>query len=345
MKISIDDARAALAVLSNVAVSPAAESSQYVRLKVNKSELTMTMTGLIWAEARVTGSEGGIWTAYVERRAFKAFLDTATGKDLELFYKDQLVLRSGQRLEVAPHAPITGYESWEPKSTISLTGDQKLALKTAVKYLPEMAGADHVNAVWFAKDFGVIATDTLWVMGVQDSPIKTDFFLPASIANVLANDGLVGIDKAGVGAVLMNGVVYEPMTGDLDGYPKDGFLKALTAGTKAKTLVTVKARDLLEVLRTASMFLLDNNAVVTMENAKGRLSATVNLGTGKFQRTIPVAGIGPGLDAPTDWLAKKIIPWLEYAVARKDDAEIRIAKTPNADVLKSGSDILVFSNL
>jgi len=344
MKISIEEARAALAVCSNVAVSPSAESSQYVRLRVNKSELTMTLTGLIWAEARVTGNEGGVWTAFAERRAFKAFLDTATGKDLELFYKDKLVLRSGQRLEVAPHTPITGYESWVPKSVISLTAEHKIALKTAVKYLPDMAGSDHVNAIWFSKELGVVSTDTLFMMRVG-GPVTSDFFLPASVASVLANDGQVGVDTSGIGAVLNNGVVYEPLVADLDKYPKDGCVKMLTAGGKVKPLATVKACDLLEVLRTASMFLLDNNAVVTMETTKGRLSATVNLTTGKFQRTIAVIGAGPGLDGPTNWLAKKIIPWLEYVVFANAAAEVKIAKIPGAGVLRADASTLVFSDL
>src|ERR1017187_3510037 len=251
MKIKIEDARAAFAVCSYVDSNPISESSQFVRLKVNGSELTMNLTGTLWAESKATAVEPGTkWTVFAERCAFKAFLDTVEKPDLELFYKDKLILKSGQRLEIAPHAIVTGYETWTPKATFALADDQKLALKTAVRYLPNIAGSEHVEAVCFEKGYGIISTDTLCMFAVLGTDLKADFFLPMAIANVLAgNDGKIAIDSNGVGAVIGSGVVYQPLSADLDRYPKDACKGRIDEAKKSPTLTKLQAKDLLTTLQ------------------------------------------------------------------------------------------------
>jgi hypothetical protein len=307
------------------------------------------MTGDLWAEAKVSGGVGGKWTAYAERRAFKAFLDTATDPDLELFYKDQLILKSGQRLEIATHTPITGYESWSPKTTFDLSDRQNLALKTAVRFLPNIAGSEHVEAVYCGKGYGMIATDTLVMMASLDPSYKQEFFLPAAVANVLSfNKGKIGLEKNGVGAVVGNGFVYQPLSAELDRYPKDNCKKSLDTAKGAPVLFEVQASPLLETLRVASQFLVDKNEGATVEAGKAGLQITVDMISGKFQRSVPVSGTCK-LDAPVQWSVKRILPWLEYAVDVKKDVELLVSRITNATAFQfteaKQTDILLFADL
>ncbi len=221
MKIKLEDFRGAFEICDSVQASPVMDSSQFVRLKQNASELTISLTGILRAEAKVTSAvPGGKWTSYVERRILKAFLSTSKSADIEFFYKDKLTLKTDQRLEVAPHTVISGYETWTPNNLFDLEPEQTKALRTAVKYLPHTAGTDHVDAICFCKDYGVVVTDTLFMMGILGSPVKTDFFLPGSLAKVLSgNPNKIAADKTGVGIGFSSGFVFQPLSSDLDRYP------------------------------------------------------------------------------------------------------------------------------
>ena len=332
MKLQTEDFRAAFKICDAVEVSAVQDSSQFVRLRQNAKVLTLSLTGALWADANVTASEGtGKWTAFVDRRALKAFLNTTSNPEIELFYKDKLILKSGQRLEIALHAPISGYETWIPKSTFDLTDLQKLVLKAALSYLPNMAGTENVAAVCFDKDYGIIVTDTLFMMGVTSCSANS-FLLPSAVAKVLSGSGgQAAADKNGVGVALTGGFVYEPLSSQLANYPVDKCKAALIDGQKSPMLATVKGRELLDALRVAGQFLVDKAEAVSVESKGTNLTLTVDLGSSKFQRSLGF--IGTGFAQTVKWPARKLVPWLEYALSVKD-GDIRIAKTANASVFQ-----------
>ena len=332
MKLQTEDFRTAFKVIDAVETSAVQDSSQFVRLRQNAKELTLALTGALWAEANATASDGtGKWTAFVDRRALKAFLNTTSSPEIELFYKDKLILKSGQRLEIALHAPISGYETWTPKSTFDLTDLQKLVLKAALSYLPNMAGTENVAAVCFDKDYGIIVTDTLFMMGVTACCSANSFLLPSAVAKVLSAGGQVASDKNGVGVALTGGFVYEPLSAPLANYPGDKCKAALIDGQKSPTLATVKGRELLDALRVAGQFLVDKAEAVSVESKGANLTLTVDLGSSKFQRNLGFAGTG--FTIPIKWPARKLVPWLEYALGVKD-GDIRISKTVCASVFQ-----------
>jgi hypothetical protein len=335
VKLKLEDLRAAFAVVDNVQASPVQESSQLVRLKRTEADLTLALTGSLWAEARVpTPNEPGKWTAYADRRALKAFLATAKAAEVEIFYKDKLILKAGQRLEVAPHAVVSGYESWTPKTTFVLADEETAALKVMVKYLPEMAGSEHCEAVSFSKDYGSIATDTLCVEAELDAACKQTLFLPAALAKVLAaTGGKLGADKSGVGAVLAAGVVYQPLSSELDRYPTDKLRTLVETAAKAPPLFTAKAADLASALAVAAQFLLDKAEAATVTAVNKGLSISVGMTAGSFQRAVAVAG-EVKLKDPVQWSVKRILPWLEYVAALKADGEVSYAKLPNAGAFR-----------
>ena len=332
MKLKTEFLREAFKICDSVESSNILDSSQFVRVRQNAKELALSLTGSLWAEARVTALDGtGKWSAYVDRRALKAFLNTATEPELEIFYKDKLILKSGQRLEIALRNPITGYESWTPKSSFDLTDLQKTVLKTALAYLPNMAGTENVAAVCFDKTAGIISTDTLSIMAVSDAAARS-FLLPSAVAKVLSgSEGKVAADASGVGVAFTGGFVYEPLSAQLANYPLDKCKTAIDDGKRAPVLLTVKVKELLEALRVAGQFLIDKEEAALAETKATSLTLTVDMGSSKFQRTI--AFKGTGLPAAVKWPIKRLLPWLEYALSIRD-GELQVSKTANASVFQ-----------
>lgn len=335
MKVKLEEMRKAFAVVDAVR-STDMESSQFVRLRQDGPKLSLAMTGMMWGECDVKCVTEGSpkWTTYADRRALKPFLDTAQTEDIEFrFDKTLLTIKAGQKLEVAPHAAISGYETWTPKGTFDLADGQLLAMKTGVSYLPAVPGSEHMEACYFGKDC-LMFTDSILFMAVLGEGTKSEFFLPAEVARFVAsNGGKVASDGKGVGAALNGGYVYQPLSAELDRYPKEPAAKLISEARKSKPVAKMKASDALAVLNAASQFLLDKAEAARVENAKNGLLLTVDMNAGKFQRTIPCSG-APTLAAPVNWPVKRVTPWLEYAVAAKPDAELEYSKQDNSSSLR-----------
>ena len=315
MKIKTEELRAAFTAVDNIAVNPVLESSQYVRVRQEGDKLTLALTGSSWSEASVKGATGGgKWTEYADRRMMKAFMASCSGPEVEVLYKpkEKLTFKAGQRLEVASHAPVPGYESWLPKAAAALSAEHRSALTAAVKYLPlNMAGAENMAGVWFGKDM-MIATDSISLLGFYGLASKAEYVMPADVAMLASSsDAKVAADKDGAAAVLPGGYVYQPRSAQLDSYPHAASKAMLDVALKSKAQVTLAAPELLDALRIASQFIFDKNEAACIESASsGGLLITVTMATGVFQRTVKASG---RLDAPVDVAVKRIMPWLEFA--------------------------------
>lgn len=330
MKIKIEDMRAAFQTVDAVSASAAFESSQFVKLRRVDDSMTLSLTGTMLSEAKVDCAEPGKWIAYVDRRALKAFLSTARAAEVELAYsKDGLVLKAGQKMDAALHAPISGYETWKPAGEQDLPADQREVLCAALKYLPTTAGAESVEAVSFIKGYGIVATDTIFLMASL-SPVKQSFFIPSSLAAFFSSStGKLSIDERGIGVVLKNGFVYQPRSSNLDQYPTDMCKTSIAAALKAPTSAEASAEELLDVISTACQFLLDKTEdAATTAAAKG-IVLSVDMGAGAFQKTIPAKMHSY---APAVWPIKRLAGWLDFAAEKK--ATVEIAKMPNAGVFR-----------
>lgn len=323
MKISTDDLRNAFAIVDAVPPLATAESSQYVRIKQAGKLTSLALTGSMWAEAELTGKdEGGKWTAYADRRALKAFLSTASA-ETEIFTKDKLTLKSGQRLEVPHHATITGYESWQPSKSLVLSDEQAESIKVAAKYLPTVAGMETVEAIAAGKK-GIFATDTLFLLH-SSSEFATENFVPSGIAGVFATlGGKLASDKSGTGIVVGPGRIFQPRSADLDNYPMDTFAAMVIDAKKAKTEVKFLASDLLDVIRIGVQFLFEKAEAAKIESVGKGLTLTIELPSGKFQRSFAAEGT---LSAIGAWQIKRLVPWLESAASKNARIECARMKT------------------
>lgn len=335
MKVKTDELRAAFKVIDNVPLNLVLESSQYVKIQQNVNKLTLSMTGALQAEATIDGqSQGGKWTAYVDRKTLRSFISTASDPEVELFYKEKLTLKSGQRLELALHGVITGYESWVPKSSFSLEDDQKSFLRMAVKYLPNIAGTENCEAVWFDKE-RIIVTDKIFMIQVSGSAVKSNFLLPPDVARFLASTPeKIAVDKTGVGAALSNGFIYQAKSSHLDTYPIDSIKDVLDAGSKSPTLFKVKADEFSSTLKIAIQFIPDKSEGVSIESKDKSVQMTVDTSSGKFQRSVKASNIG-AVTTPVSIPARKLCHWLDFAgSAELEYARISTAKISNVSVFR-----------
>lgn len=334
MKIKTDELRSAFKIVDNVPINLILESSQYVKVCQDKDKLTLSMTGALQAEASLTGiSQGGKWTAYVDRKTLKSFIATASEPEIELFYKDKLTLKSGQRLELALHTAITGYESWSPKSAFDLEDDQKAFLRMAVRYLPNIAGTESCEAVSFDKE-RIIVTDKIFMIEMQGSNVKQSFLLPPDVARFLASTPeKIAVDKVGVGASMSNGFIYQTRSSHLDTYPIDSIKTVLAEGSKSPTIFKVKADEFANALKVASQFIPDKSEGVAIELKDKSVVMTVDTSTGKFQKSVKC--IGSGSLASVNIPARKLLPWIEYAESNEIEyARISTTKISNVSVFR-----------
>ncbi len=315
MKVKTEDLKAAFAVVDNVAVNPVLETSQFVRIRQDGPRLSLALTGSMWSESSLQGATtGGKWAEFADRRLVKAFLSSCSSKEVDVFFKpkEKLTLKGDQRLEVASHATVPGYESWSPKAPFALSAEQRSILAAAVRYLPlGTAGTENMNGVWFGRDM-VVATDSMSMLGFYGVPSKTAYVVPAETAVFLsANDAKVSVDEDGVGAAITNyGYVYQPRSTQLDAYPHAAAREQLDEGLKARPMLSLAADELLGVLRIASQFMFDKGESCRIEMQGKDMLVTVDMAAGKFQRAVKVSG---SLPMPVDVAAKRIMPWLEHA--------------------------------
>lgn len=313
MKLKTAEVKTAFGVLDNVPANPLNESSNFVRFRVSGGKLTLSLTGVLWAEASVVGEGEGKWTAYVERRALKAFLETVSSPVLEMFYKDKLLLRGDQRLEIASRSPISGYETWEPKGARPVTDELLTLLKVAVKYLPDTPGREHVEAVYLDPNKGLLSSDTIFIFH-SPTLLGEEVLIPREVAGVLVGGGKIATDGRGVGGVLEGGVVFQPLSSELDRFPRVKGFELIAKAGKAPRLFQVPAEELLATANTAARFLLDKADEARVEPTKTGVQIGVETGAGVFRRALKAAQ-GAGLKTATGWPLKRLLPWIAYAAS------------------------------
>jgi len=336
MKIPTSDLRSAFELCDAVESETTFESSLFVRLTQDATELTLALAGTIWAEARASGSEGsGKWTAYVDRRILKAFLATARDEVQAISKDSKLMLRSGNKLELPHRADINGYQSWKPAKKYDVPDELKRIMAAGIEYLPDTAGAEHSAAINVRTDC-VIATNTLCLMGVFGASFPENVLVPPEVAKFISkNGGKLGTDKNGVGAVTDHGTLYQTRSSHLDNYPLANVQKHLAAAVKWPTSAVVDADDLLDAVKTGTQFLLDKQELGLVQSVDKGLSLFIELAGGpgsQFRRVIPAAVKIPLPEIR--WAVKKATPWLEFAVDVDKSAKIEIARAPGALVFR-----------
>ena len=342
MNLNLDAIKKCFALVEHVDFNPGFASSQFIRLRQENGMLTFSLSGILWAEASMKSDpNGGKWTFYVGRQTLGAFLNTMAGETIELgVNKDKVLLirGKGQHLDLPNQAPaVTGYGSWAPTSTTSIESHHHAALELLAGYCPKTSGMEHLGAVNLIKDWGIVATDTLFIAALLQAP-KQNLLLPASLATMLVklSDGSskikVASDKNGVGIPLAGGWLFHPLMSEASKYPTSMVKSMIAAASVVKLTTNFHATRLLGALTAAAAFAQDTEvATVTINENKATL--VVKVGGGKYERTLPTKG--NLLVKDIAWPVARLVKWVAYIAAIQEDATIVFGKLEKASVLQA----------
>lgn len=355
MNLKLDELKRCFALVDNVELNPGFASSQFIRLRQESGTLTFSLAGILWAEARMKSDpNGGKWTFYVGRQVLGAFLGTVVGETVELsMTKDKILLvkGKGQRLDLPNQAPaVTGYGSWTPTPATSIESHHHPVLEMLADYCPKTSGMEHLGAVNMIKDWGIVATDTLFIAAMLQPP-KQNLLLPSNLAVMLAklSDGSskikVASDKNGVGVPMTDGWLFHPLMSEATKYPT-AMVKGVAAEAVAvKRTTGFHATRLLNALTAAAAFAQDTEVASVTINS-GKASFVVQVGGGKFERVLAVKG---DLQVKSiAWPVARLIKWMTYVSALQPDTVITYGKLERASVLQATVDkqkhMLVFAD-
>jgi len=349
VKLKLESIRSAFALVASVPAITAVDSSAFVRLEHGAGHFTLDLCGVLWGHASIKTGDTQKWEFFVDRRVLSAFLSTAKGQDVDIICKGtQLVMKAGQTLDIPSHDAVTGYQTWKPAKTFSMSGDWIAGLQTLVRYCPAMPGMEYVDAVNFQRGYGAIATDTMVIAAILDPKAAWTMLVPSSLASLIKQfDGAqLAAEKTGFGIVTELGSVYQPLDDNLNTYPVQKLKEVINGAAKSKVLAEMDVTELRGVLDDAAAFLMDTNesAVVSVED--GALTANVEVHGGKFQRSIKVTG--KGAVKPSRWPVKQLAPWLAYLDGVDPESKVGYAREPDLRILLSKvggrQNVLVFAD-
>ena len=353
MNITLEDIQKQFAVIDTVPVNPAMESSQFVRMYFTPNALSLSLTGSMWARAMVApiqpATEDKI-AFYADRRVLKAFLSTAgvPANELKIAVSASKMdlTCGGQRLSLPNHAQISGYETWKPGATFTLPDESLKALPILARYCSTIPGLERVGAIRFVKDYGVIASDTVF-LAVETAAPKSSFFINPTFASAVASQqgAALSADAGGAGMVFPSGgFVYQPYPAGLDDFPEADLQKYVKNVQAAPVVFTCASDFLCRTVKTAMEFLLGvSDAATVSSTKKTSVLLTVN-DVGKFERALP-AKVAQEFQ-PVTWPIKNILPWIAYVAESCPNIEYIRLQDASAfhAVGDSGEHFLIFSD-
>jgi hypothetical protein len=271
-----------------------------------------------------------------------------TDAEVEIFYKNKQVLfKAGSRLEMASSAGPNGYESWTPDRVINLPDAARKIFKLSAPYLNSNVDRAEASAVCLKQGYGVIATDTVSMLGFFGSAPTEDLLIPARVAKALGESGALAIGDRGVGAAYDHGYLYEPLSSALKDYPFPMSKKSLETARQAETLAKAKVSELRDAVNAGKEFLLDKTDLGLLVSEDEALVLTIPMSTGAYRRRVAAEVLSPL--AETRWSVKPPLAWLEWATAIDAEGEIEVARIEGALALRfrygKRSSILLTSDL
>jgi hypothetical protein len=209
---------------------------------------------------------------------------------------------------------------------------------------------EHLNAIYLIKDWGIVATDTLFVAALLQAP-KQNLLLPTNFATMLAKlaDGSSKIkvvaDKNGVGLPLSNGWLFHPLMSDASKYPTTMVKNIIDDASAVKLVASFRATRLLGALTAASAF-AQNTEVASVTIGGNKAVLVVQVGGGKYERVLSAKG---NLQVKNiAWPVARLTKWAAHIVSLQADAVITYGKMKKASVLQTTIDkqkhVLVFAD-
>lgn len=293
------------------------DTSRFVKMKVAAAELRMRLSGVVTAESHCRAG-AGTWVGTVERRYLAAFLAAAATKTVVASVsKSHLILQAGSQRVQLPLVEVKGnYAAWPGTGTVVAFDEERIAdIGMAAGYVATAPGSENLAAVALFPGYGLIATDSVALVGVLTKHISKRVMLPRELADLvksMAGASLV-VDKAGAALQSKAGYVYQSTSARLEKYPETklrGLLDKARVATPVAMFSIPESRAALEVIGKIS--LAGNDAMVQLQFAAGdQVRLHVDSEGGSFDGALKNLQKRSGKDCRMLWPLGRVRPWLE----------------------------------
>lgn len=325
MLIDSTELREALRIIDLVQSQQGIDSSQFIRLSVADSTVSLAISGTSIAEASVTiakadGAEP--YSVHVDRRMVNAFVAGAVAhgqKAVDITHRDDgtVLMKAGrQRINLADAQVTSAYEQWvedTDQTVITPTADWSKYLAALCEYVPEsVTSVEHLSAIFSIENYGLLATDTFCVAGYLDKQMQQTVPVPAGIAKL--SQGLpITADSKGAGILYPSGYVYQTVVADcLTKFPLSMAQKLIRGAITTQAHALIESQALFDSLSYMKSFVFgaDPTVTVTIQAEAGAKDAMISLdiAQGNVRRKMPCT-VHTAINRK--WRLAKILPWLE----------------------------------
>lgn len=328
MKLDVKEIQEAWKIVDQVDNASGLLSSQFIKLDLKGSMLTLHLSGLCVGLATCPVAEPKEdWTWYVDRRVIGAFLNSTKAKAKAVSVDkvgDALVWRAGrQKITAAAIEPVTGYASWEAKGAkLVLTDSLRADVALHASYAPT---DDNLAAVVLAKGYGTLASDSFAVSAVLDKSQPTSLKLPTLLSKMLGTSGNAHalVDKDGAGVKYPNGYLYQSLpTNCVTGYPLKKFSQVLNDRISAKPALKIKAKALVDALVHLRGYVFggaEEALVICSQGKPGIVSLKLDVAQGSVQTSAEGEWTA---DFKLSWPLARLQPWAERAALISPDLPV-----------------------
>jgi hypothetical protein len=359
MKIGLKEFLDAFKVVDCVDSNVAVETSTYFRITAAGKKLTLDAVGNLRATSQLPLPEECQWTGFVGRDLLSAALRSCKDDEsIELTFdgsgKSMTLRAGGRKIQLLSHSPISGYAPWKASGKRDLT-EWVPGLATLRGLLPTDPGNEHLEAVYFRKGMGILATNSIFLGAVLCPSVPFEGVIPASMVKAILRFGgsSVCIEKDGTGIILDSGYIYQPTPAPVKKYPIEKVQSIIEAGTQVKSFASVSASELNRSLEFLGMAPSVGGAVGKTPSTlakvrEGNLVLSVDLPSWKAEQKVPLLGKAK-TDAPEmRWPLQKLRVWTSSLDA--DDTLFLAQGENNCTILRTKKkahtkNFVIFANL
>ncbi len=354
MELPADKFAAVLRTLFAVPAEPTLPSSQFVRMIAGKGGIRLTLSGILFGDGNVkanAASKNEEWTFYADRHALNAFAQSSQNAVTLNIKNSHLLAECGsQTMKLSPPKEVvSGYGIWPVNETVDL-GLSVDDLAMLGPYCSKGAGGEQFAAIQFVKGFGAFATDSV-VLSVIRNTNSPEATVPANLCPHIVRSGsaqvCVSTQNRGVGVVLADGRLHQPLHSSVSACPVSKFVSVAKEAEAKPAAFTCPVSDLFAALDALVAYpSMGANLTGEVSSTEKELRIRVTFPSGSVEKRVTVKKTS---DIAATWPLNRVRPWLNYIQKRDETATVTCRRTDAATELDCGIDkntyVLVFADL
>lgn len=327
MEVELEKLRAAFDLLDHVPADDS-DTSKMVRVSVRKTGgLGLALAGLVAGSAGCSGKgKDPEARLHIDRRYLRAFLSTAGADKITVKMDEQALhlVSDCQKARLAAVAVDGKYPHWKGDGkAINLPEWLRADLPCLVQFSQRLPGAEYFELTQAVGGFGVLATDSLALMGCLDPALKLTVALPRLFVEVACKipEAALFADEQVLVLKSEAGYLMQPLCAAAETYPFKDLQGLLNRALKAGTLLRVKAQTLADELKQVGLLSTAGpQTIVQLKTAaKGRSLLTSVTEQATVERSLACAGKG---EYDATWVAGPVITFANHLAGLDPDCTI-----------------------